>query len=308
MNNLPTIDFRTLYFFIRVCEVQSFSEVARQENVATSVVSRSIQQLEDQLGQQLFYRNTRAVTATDTGLIFADDVKMMLEQFTSAQNKLHERQQEPIGIIRLNTPVVFGRRHIAPHLPALADKYPKLQVILTLTDDYIDLHTDPTDIIFRIGLLNDSRLHAHIIATQKHYIVAAPQYLEKFGIPTTPEDLMQHRCIIYKSNLGMNRWLIKQQNKWQQYNVPAILTTNNGETVYTACTEGLGLCLLPDWSVYEGLKKGEIVRVLADFETAIHTEPRTIAMLYPDTKHHSLNIRTVLNYFRHTFENIYWQI
>ncbi|MFC0322253.1 LysR family transcriptional regulator [Gallibacterium melopsittaci] len=309
MNLFPATDLRTLYFFLRVCDTLSFSEVARQENVTTSVVSRAIQQLEDQVGHQLLYRNTRAVTPTEAGLQFSQDIKQFLEQFAHAQQKLNELNQEPSGMIRLNAPVVFGRRHIAPYLPLLAERYPRLQVTLSLTDDYIDPHTDPTDIIFRISPLTDSSLHARIIATQKHYIVASPTYLTKFGTPSTPEELMQHRCIVYKNNLGENRWLIKQQNNWQQYRVPATLTTNNGETIFSACLHGLGLCLLPDWAIYDALQKGELVRLLPDFETAIHTESRTIAMLYPNARYNSLNTRTVLDFFTDIFgETAYWQI
>ncbi|ABR74899.1 LysR family transcriptional regulator [Actinobacillus succinogenes] len=303
----PSTDFRTLYFFLRVLDTQSFSEVARQENVATSVVSRAIRQLEDQLQQQFFYRNTRAVTPTEAGLLFAEDVRVMMEQFNQAQRKLHERKQEPSGIVRLNAPVVFGRRHIAPHLPALAEKYPQLDVNLMLTDDYIEPHIEPTDIIFRISSLTNSSMHAKIIAKQRHYIVASPAYLAKYGIPKKPVCLEQHRCIIYRNNLGINRWLIKENGQWVQQNVPAVLTTNNGETIYTACKQGLGLAMLPDWSVYEGLRSGELVKVLEHYQTAIHTEQRTIAMLYPDMRHNSLNVRAVLDFFSELFgENGYW--
>lgn len=306
---LPPIDLRTLHFFLRVLEMQSFSEVARQENVATSMVSRAIQQLEDQLKQPLFYRNTRAVTPTEAGLLFAEDARLMVEQFTQAQRKLNERSQVPSGLIRLNAPVVFGRRHIAPHLPALAEKYPQLQVNLMLTDDYIDPHSEPTDIIFRISQLTDSTLHAKVIAQQRHYIAASPDYLAKYGTPQTPEDLLRHRCILYRNNLGTQRWLFKAPNsEWKQYSVPAVLTTNNGETIYTSCKQGLGLCLLPDWAVYEGLQSGELVKVLERYHAAVHTEERTIAMLYPNMRHNSLNVRAVIDFFSEVLEEGgYWQ-
>lgn len=305
---LPTTDFRTLYFFSRICETQSFSEVARQEDVAVSVVSRAIQQLEDDVGQPLFYRNTRAVTPTDIGWQFLEDVKQILIQFAEAQRKLDERKQIPSGYIRLNAPVAFGRLHIAPHLPALAEKYPKLQVILTLSDDYVDPHSEPTDIIFRISTLENSGLHTRNIAKQRHFIVASPTYLAKFGTPATAEDLLQHRCIIYKNNFGADRWLIKQNDQWQQYHIPVALTTNHKEVIQTACIQGLGLALLPDWVVYESLKKGELVRILPQFESSIHEQPRTIAMFYPNMRHHSLTIRKVLDFFTETFgERVYWQ-
>ncbi len=138
MADASSVDFRALQLFIAVYDNQSFSVVARREGVSPSLISRTIQQLEDALGQQLFYRNTRAVVPTEAGRLFAASARELLGQYADAQRALQDRAQVPGGLVRINAPVYFGQRHIAPWLPELAARHPKLQFDLTLTDDFID--------------------------------------------------------------------------------------------------------------------------------------------------------------------------
>ena len=146
MADASSVDFRALQLFIAVYDNQSFSVVARREG-SLLVDPRTIQQLEDALGQQLFYRNTRAVVPTEAGRLFAASARELLGQYADAQRALQDRAQVPGGLVRINAPVYFGQRHIAP-ASELAARHPKLQFDLTLTDDFIDPHRDATDILF----------------------------------------------------------------------------------------------------------------------------------------------------------------
>ena len=156
MNEPKNISIRTLLIFIDVYEAQNFSVVARREGISASQVSRVIHQMEDALGQQLFYRNTRAIIPTESGHLFIRYARAMTGSLEEAQRELNERALEPSGMVRINAPVFFGQRHVAPALPGLTERYPRLSIELTLTDDYIDPHRDPADVIFRIGALTDS--------------------------------------------------------------------------------------------------------------------------------------------------------
>ena len=153
MSDAGNVNFRALQLFIAVYDSQSFSVVARREGVSPSMVSRVIHQLEDSLGQQLFYRNTRAVVPTEAGRLFAEHARGISEQFSAARRDLQDRSLEPGGLVRINAPVYFGQRHIAPWLPGLSERYPQMQIELALTDDFIDPHREATDVIFRIGSL-----------------------------------------------------------------------------------------------------------------------------------------------------------
>lgn len=209
MSDAGNVNFRALQLFIAVYDSQSFSVVARREGVSPSMVSRVIHQLEDALGQQLFYRNTRAVVPTEAGRLFAEHARGLGERFSVARRDLQDRRLEPGGLVRINAPVYFGQRHIAPWLPGLTQRYPQMQIALALTDDFIDPHREATDLIFRIGSLPDSSVHARVLGMQHHYLVAAPDYLQRCGTPEKPEDLRHHSTLVYSGSNGPNRWLFR---------------------------------------------------------------------------------------------------
>ncbi len=137
MTDAGNISLRAVLIFIQVYDAQNFSAVARREGVAASQVSRAIHQLEDALGQQLFYRNTRAVIPTESGHLFIRYARAMAGNLEEARRELDERALEPTGPIRINCPVFFGQRHVAPGLAGLSARYPRLSVELTLTDDFV---------------------------------------------------------------------------------------------------------------------------------------------------------------------------
>lgn len=235
MADASSVDFRALQLFIAVYDNQSFSVVARREGVSPSLISRTIQQLEDALGQQLFYRNTRAVVPTEAGRLFAASARELLGQYADAQRALQDRAQVPGGLVRINAPVYFGQRHIAPRLPELAARHPKLQFDLMLTDDFIDPHRDATDILFRISSLPDAGYHARVFGSQRYYLTASPEYVSRYGSPTSPEALHQHRTLVYGGSQGANRWLFRQREEaWVHYPLTPLMTSNNADALLTS--------------------------------------------------------------------------
>ncbi|MBT43530.1 MAG: LysR family transcriptional regulator [Idiomarina sp.] len=308
MNSVNAINLRALQFFIDVYDSKSFSVVARREGVSPSMVSRVIQQLEDALGQQLFYRNTRAIMPTESARIFIEFARETREQFLDVRNKLQDRKDEPEGIVRINAPVYFGQRHIAPWLPELFLRHPKLRVELTLTDDYVDPHLEPADVIFRIDTLNDSSLHARVLGNQTYHLAASPEYVKTHGEPQNPEDLTQHNCLVYSGTSGPNRWLFKEPDgNWHQQAITPILASNNADTLLTSALNSTGIVLFPDWLIGDYLKNGRLVKLLKDRPTAIRTTPQYIAAIYPDSRHPPLNVRAVIDYFVEVFGSPpYW--
>ncbi|WLS77647.1 LysR substrate-binding domain-containing protein [Erwinia pyri] len=307
--NEGMINIRSLQLFISVFNAQSFSQVARREGVSASLVSRTVHQLEEALGQQLFYRTTRAVIPTEAGRLFVDYARNMTEQLSEARKELQDRALEPAGLVRLNAPVFFGQRHIAPWLAGFARRYPRLQIELILTDDYIDPHREATDVIFRIGTLTDSSFHARIFGTQRYHAAASPAYLQRHGTPLTPQELTGHDCLVYRGFAGPNRWLFRQNSApWAHYQVKALLTSNNAETLLTAALGGMGIVLFPDWLIGDRLQTGELVKVLPEFETANKTEGQQIAAIYPNSRRPPLNVRAVIDYFVEVYGSpLYWK-
>lgn len=309
MYNTGNISIRALLIFIDVYETQNFSVVARREGLSASQVSRIIHQLEDALGQQLFYRNTRAVIPTESSHLFIGYARAIAGNIEDARRALDERSQEPSGLIRLNAPVFFGQRHVAPWLPGLSRRYPRLNIELTLTDDYIDPHREAADVIFRIGVLTDSSFHARVFGRQRYHLAASPGYVEKQGAPTGPDDLAHHHCLVYRGSSGPNRWLLRQPGEeWVHYPVTPLMSSNNAETLLIAALGGMGIVLFPDWLLGDKLKSGELIALLPEWESAISTEPQNIAALYPHARHPPLNVRAVIDYYVEAFGSpLYWQ-
>jgi len=309
MNNPGNMSIRSLLLFIEVYETQNFSGVARREGISASQVSRVIHQLEDALGQQLFYRNTRAVIPTESGHLFIRYARAMATNLEDARRELDARTQEPSGVIRINAPVFFGQRHVAPALPGLTERYPRLSIELTLTDDFIDPHRDAADVIFRIGALTDSSFHARVFGQQFYHLAASPDYLHKNGTPQKPDDLNHHKCLVYRGSSGPNRWLVRQPGgEWVHYPVSPLMLSNNAETLLIAALGGMGIVLFPDWLIGERLQSGELVELLPAMETSIKTEPQNIAAIYPNARHPPLNVRTVIDYYIDVFgKPLYWQ-
>lgn len=309
MHNIGAITLSALQFFIDVYDAQSFSVAARQEGVSASKVSRIIQQLEDTLGQQLFYRNTRSVIPTEAGRLFISYARAMTAQISEAQRELRDRTVEASGMVRINAPVYFGQRHIAPWLPALAERYPRLHIEMTQTDDYVDPHRDAADVLFRIGALTDSSVHARVFSDQHYHLAASAEYISKWGMPARPEEVASHHCLVYQGSSGPNRWLFRQrQGKWLHYPVPARLAANNAETLLRAALGGMGLVLFPDWLIGDSLKSGALIKLLPGFEAAIKAETQHVAAIYPHARHPPLNVRVVIDFFVEAFGTPpYWQ-
>ena len=309
MYDAGNINLRALLIFIDVYETQNFSVVARREGISASQVSRVIHQLEDALGQQLFYRNTRAMIPTESGHLFIRHARAIAGNLEDARREMDERAGEPSGVIRINGPVFFGQKHIAPGLAGLAARYPRLSIELTLTDDFIDPHRDAADLIFRIGALTDSSFHARGFGQQFYHLAASPAYLRQYGAPQGPEDLSRHHCLAYRGSSGPNRWLVRQPgHEWTHYPVAPLMTSNNAETLLVAALGGMGIVLFPDWLVSDKLKSGELVALLTDRECSINTEPQSIAAIYPNARHPPLNVRAVIDYYVERFGTPpYWQ-
>ena len=307
MFDASNINVRALLIFIEVYEAQNFSFVARRQGISASQISRVIHQLEDALGQQLFYRNTRAVIPTESGHLFIRYARAMVENVEEARRELDERSLEPSGTIRINGPVFFGQRHVAPGLAELTERYPRLNI--TLTDDFIDPHRDAADLIFRIGMLTDSTFHARIFGQQRYHLAASPAYLRKHGVPDDPATLSDHQCLVYRGSSGPNRWLVRREGEnWIHYPVVARMTSNNAESLLTAALGGMGIVLFPDWLIGDRLQRGELVALLPEMACAINTEPLNIAAIYPHARHPPLNVRAVIDYYVERFGTPpYWQ-
>ena len=286
-------------FFAMVAVTGSFAATARHFQVPASSVSRFIAALEREIGQQLFYRNTRAVKLTEAGERYYLQIREVLELLDAASEDASGKGSDVRGLVRINAPLALGRLHIAPLVQDLYRRFPALIVELTLTDLFIDPVQEGADITVRVGHLEDSRLIGRKVCDQRYMLCASPAYLARRGTPTTPQALREHECLVYKGQGGMQRWHFRQpqDEKAQVIDVQGPFRSNNAEALVAAALAGLGIVLFPTWLFAPGsFRSGQLVELLPPWVGAIEAIPSQIHLISPENRLRSKKVRAVTEF------------
>jgi DNA-binding transcriptional LysR family regulator len=187
MSKLP--DFEGLAMFAKVAEEHSFAAAARAMGVSVATVSRAVTRLEERLGGRLFNRTSRRLGLTDYGHRLAERASRIYSEAEEAEDFARETSSKPRGLVKLAAPLSFGARWVAPILPAFFRHYPDVAIDLHLTDVHTDLIGDGFDAALRIAVMEDSSLAARLIVPVRRFLVAAPNYIARYGRPQHPHDL-----------------------------------------------------------------------------------------------------------------------
>lgn len=287
-------------FFAMVAVTGSFSATARHFQVPASSVSRFIAALEREVGQQLLYRNTRAVKLTDAGERYYVQIREVLDLLDAADEDVSGKVGDIRGLVRINAPVAFGHLHIVKLLNGLYEKYPELTVELNVTDEFIDPVQGGADIIFRVGHLPDSGLIGRKICDQRYVLCASAAYVEKQGAPQSPQDLAHHACLVYKGVSGVQRWHFRHpgDSSVEIIDPNGPLRSNNGLVLMEAALEGRGLVFFPSWLFSkESFKNKQLIRLLPEWEGSVESSPSQIHLLSPENRLRSQKVRVVWDYF-----------
>ena len=287
-------------FFAMVAVTGSFSATARHFQVPASSVSRFIAALEREVGQQLLYRNTRAVTLTEAGEHYYTQIREVLELLDAAHEMVTGKGGEVRGLVRINAPVAFGHLHIVKLLNGLYEKYPELAVELNVTDAFIDPVQEGVDITFRVGHLQDSGLIGRKICDQRYVLSASAGYVKKHGQPTSPQDLHNHDCLVYKGVSGVQRWHFRHpgHDTVEIVDVDGPLRSNNGEVLMEAALTGQGIVLFPSWLFNkQNFSSNALIRLLPEWEGSVEASPSPIHLISPENRLRSQKVRVVWDYF-----------
>jgi DNA-binding transcriptional LysR family regulator len=294
------MNVQALRYFLMVSTTGSFLATARHFEVPASSVSRFIASLEKELGQQLFYRSTRAVRLTEQGQRYYSQVREAVELLDNAADQLAHRDAGIRGLVKINAPEGLGRLHIVHLVNRLQVKYPDLSVELTLTDSVIDPVEEGIDVTIRVGHLVDSGLIGKVVSAQRYFLAASPEYLALHGTPQTPEDLLRHSCLLYKNPQGSAGWYFRRSSKetFKSINVSGPLRSNNAESLVAAALAGRGIVLFPSWMFAPAsFKDGKLSSLLPDWDLSTSTEERYIQILSPENRLRSQKVREVSAFF-----------
>ncbi|GLS44082.1 LysR family transcriptional regulator [Methylobacterium brachythecii] len=242
--------------FVSVATLGSFAAAGRAMGLSQTGVTKHVSALETRLGTRLIHRTTRRLTLTETGRAYLEACEGILADIAEADSLAGESAVEARGTLRLNVPLSFGVREIAPLLPAFSAEHPAVSVDLGLNDRRVDLIEEGWDLAIRIGQLSDSSLIARHLAPCRLAICAALSYLDRHGIPRRPEDLARHNCLGY-SIVDPSRWRFETRS----VSVAGNLRASNGDALVTAAIAGQGIVYQPTFIVAEALRAGTLVEI-----------------------------------------------
>ena len=289
--------------FIAVAETGSFSAAGKRLDLARAVVSKRVAALESVMGAQLLNRTTRRVSITGPGAEFYERCRVIVEEFNIAGDELARNQVEPEGHIKLSVPMSFGQLHIAPALLDFMDRFPKIVVNMILTDRFVDVVAEGYDLVVRVGNLEDSSLTSRHLAPVQRILCASPDYIRANAPLHEPGELANHRILHYGWHRTGTRWDLDSQKGRVSVEVAAHFSANNGEVLAAAAKAGKGVALMPNFVVAADIKKGNLVRVLPDYEATsvgLHA-------LWPASKLQPTRVRTLIDFLIERFSGeAYW--
>ncbi|ALB61751.1 LysR family transcriptional regulator [Cronobacter condimenti 1330] len=252
-----------LIIFVAVVESGSFSRAAERLNLANSAVSRAVKKLEMKLGVSLLNRTTRQLSLTEEGERYFRRVQQVLQEMASAETELMESRQTPRGLLRIDaaTPVILHL--LMPVIKPFRERYPEVTLSLVSSETFINLIERKVDVAIRAGTLTDSSLRARPLFTSYRKIVAAPDYLESYGMPSAICDLKNHVCLGFTEPLSLNTWPVACDDG-QLLEITPGMTSNSGETLKQLCLTGNGIACLSDYMIDKEVERGELIELLAE--------------------------------------------
>ena len=278
--------------FAKAVELGSFSATAEALGMSPQLVGKQIQSLETHLGVRLLNRTTRSQSLTDFGRAFYEQVKTILAEVGHAEGLAAETRGVPSGRLRINAPVTFGMRTLAPRLSEYMTRNPQVSVDLTLTNRLVDLVDEGYEVVFRISELADMALIARPLGTYQLVLCAAPAYLARHPAITAPSDLLRHECLGFASSSLRTQWTFEGPQGKISVPISSRLVVNQSEPLLCAALAGLGVILQPLELVRDALRDGSLVRLLQDY--AIPSPP--INMLYAPDRRVTPKLRSFLDF------------
>ncbi len=291
-----------LQLFVRVAALSNISQAGKELGLSAAVSSAQLNKLEQDLGVRLIHRTTRKVSLTEDGHAFLPYAEDVLASLEAAKAAVGVGSTMPKGNLRISAPASFGRMHLVRAIKEFMSLYPDISVDMRLSDNIIDLVEGGFDVAIRDAALNDSSLIARKLAKDTRLVVASPQYIAQFGVPKTPEDLMEHRCLTL---IGLDTWRFTDDKKPINIKVKGQYRVDNGEAVRDACAQGLGVTISSQWCAYKHLESGELVPILTDYPLASDT---SIWAVYPSSRQLAAKVRVFIDFLADYFgDTPYWE-
>ena len=291
--------------FLRVLDLGSISAAARSLDLSVALASQRLKRLEQQLGVRLLHRTTRRLHPTAEGAALAERGRALVDDLEALTGELRRGSVEAAGTVRMTASASFGRQYLSPLLPTFLARYPKVRINLDLSDLTKDLVSSGYDLAVRIGALDDSNLVARKIATNRRVLCASPDYLQRHGVPATPDELARHECLVLVGSHGrQDVWRMHDHNgRERAVRVGGRFECNLGEALRDAALGGLGIALHSTWHVGDDLRSGRLRQVLPAYRIA----ESGIYAVMPQRRLVPLRVRAFVDFLCERFADPPWE-
>ena len=275
--------FQALQVFVKVAEHGGFAAAARDMAMSPPAVTRAVCALEARLGTRLFIRTTRSVRLTPSGERLLQDGRRILIDLKEAEEAAVGSHRAPQGELRITAPVLFGRMFIAPILGDFLNQYQRVTAQTLFVDRVVSLMDEGQDVAIRIGHLPDSSLSAVQVGSVRRVTFAAPDYLERQGLPRHPDDLKNHRLVQSLAVNSSNQWAFTENGSPLSVKLDAPLRMNTNDAVIELVTRSWGISSLLSYQIAPYLVNGRLKTILSEFELpalpihVVHQEGRMVS-------------------------------
>ena len=289
--------------FVQVADTGNFSQVARDQGLSASVVSKYVATLEDQLGVRLLNRTTRSLSLTEIGTEYLLRCRQILDDVENADQAATSLQVEPRGLLRINAPMSFGFLHLGGLIARFTERFPELEIDIELNDRFVDVVHEGFDVALRIGVLKDSALIARKLAPVSRVCCGSPDYLKLHGTPGHPNDLAHHKGLYYGHRGWIEDWKFVGKDGEFSSQAEVLMKSNNGDILKAAAVAGAGLVTMPTFITWDEVATGKMVPLLTNY----HLEEMALYAVYPPTHNLSAKVRVFIDYLVDTFgPEPYW--
>jgi DNA-binding transcriptional LysR family regulator len=280
--------------FVRVAKAGSFAGGARELGISRAMATKHIMQLEGALGSRLFNRTTRSLNLTDVGAAYLERCQQVLLDIEEMESAITHLQTEPKGVLKISAPHVIGATHITRAVAEFLKIHRDLKIDIVLQSNPGDLIDEGIDIAVFLGALDDTSMVARKLATSPLVVCASPEYLDKYGAPKTPEDLVNHSCLVNWAIAPRHKWQFRTEAGLKIITVSGRMQSNAAHSTRIAALNGLGLVMLPIYIVGADIEKGNLKVVLETYPLL----PLDIHAVYPHRKYLSAKVRAFLDFLQ----------
>ena len=257
------IDLNDLAGFARVVEHRGFSAAGRSLGLPKSNVSRRVSRLEDALGTRLLERTTRRLRLTEVGTIYYRHCRRIVEEAEHAGRSVDRLLETPRGLLRVAATITAGQQLLGPIAAEFLADYPEIDLDLTLTNRQVDAIEEGFDVVVRVGSLEDSSLIAKALGASRFYLYAGLAYLDARGVPSDPDALAAHDCLIMGEDPSPTSWRLTGSDGNRTIDVKPRMIVNDYTTLRRIVVDGGGIAPLPSYMCLALVETGELVRVLS---------------------------------------------